>query len=69
MTNLALDTINKRSVPLINLMQVLHLQKVKAGMTQVLHVQEIKETIQNLEDQIMEDIHKLIIHLKASSEE
>jgi hypothetical protein len=42
---------------------------VKAGMTQVLHVQEIKATLQNLEDQIMEDIQKLFIDLKASSEE
>ena len=51
------------------LTHILHLQKVKAGMTQVLHVQEIKATIQNLEDQIMEDIHKIFIYLKASSEE
>jgi hypothetical protein len=38
-------------------------------MTQVLHVQRIKATLQNLEDQIKEDIQKLLIHLKASLEE
>jgi hypothetical protein len=51
------------------LTHLLHLQKVKAGITQDLHVQEMKTTLQHLEDQIMEDIQKLFIYLKASSEE
>jgi hypothetical protein len=33
-------------------------------MTQILHVQGVKETLQNLEDRIKEDIQKLLIHLK-----
>jgi hypothetical protein len=42
---------------------------VKAGMTQVFHVQETKATLQNLEDQIKEDIQKILIYLKESLEE
>jgi hypothetical protein len=43
--------------------------KREESMMWVLHVQRIKETLQNLEYQIKEDIQKLLIHLKASSEE
>jgi hypothetical protein len=69
MTNPVLDTTRKKSVLLRNLMQVLHLSKGKAGMTQVLHVQRMKEILQYLEDQIKKDTQKLLRHLKVSLEE